>query len=66
MKAQLKITFEDGSEEAIELDSVIELKLSDDRLKSIEFRECKNGKWVMAYASHLFKGKKFKGITCTK
>lgn len=66
MKAKLLIEFEDGEKEEINLDSAIELKLSDDRLKSIEFRECKNGKWIMAYGTNLFKGRKFKNIHAFK
>lgn len=66
MTATLTIDFEDGTQEKIELDKAIELKLSDERLKSIEFRECKNGKWIMSYASHLFKGRKFTNVHCSK
>jgi len=64
--ATLTIDFDDGTQEIITLSSTVELKLSDDRLKSIEFRECKNGKWIMSFASHLFKDRKFAGLKCDK
>lgn len=65
MKApvHLSICFTDGSFCQIEIANAIELKVRPEAKQSLEFREIKSSnKWVMAYTSPLFEGKKIEKI----
>jgi hypothetical protein len=66
MTATLKIEFEDGTSKEIVLNKAIEINIGSDRKQSIEFRETKNGEWVMAFTSPVLEGKNFKEITISK
>jgi hypothetical protein len=66
MTATLQIKFDDGTTEDIILQKAIELDIGEDRKQSIEFRETKNGQWVMTFTKPIFKGKKFEHISIMK
>lgn len=66
MTATLQIQFEDGTTKDILLNKAIEMKVGSERKQSIEFRETKDGEWVMAFTSPIFESKKFKQISITK
>lgn len=66
MTATLEINYEDGTKESIVLDRAIELNISEDRPKSLCFNQLTNGKWVMTVTKHLFNGKKFDNVQCSK
>lgn len=62
MTATLTIQFDDGSAETITLDHAIEINTSPDKLQALEFRETKQGKWVMTFTAELWRGRRFQEI----
>lgn len=64
--ATLTLNFEDGTHKDIILSKAIELRIGEERKQSLEFRETKNGEWVMAYTSPLLEGKSLKNVNMEK
>lgn len=65
MKAELKITFEDGSSKIIEIKKAIEIDCEHKR-ESISINQTKKGYFVMSFMKSIFEGKKFSNISITK
>lgn len=66
MTATLTIQFEDGSAETISLANAIEIGTDPSRPQSLEFRQTKDGKWVMTFTAGLWRGRKFQEIRVKK
>lgn len=58
MPEKLTLEFTDGTTKEIELDHAVEAKHHG--LQSFEFRELKEGKWILYFVSRLFGGRKLK------
>lgn len=65
-KARLTITFEDGTQETIQLERAIQINTGEDALQCVEFRQTRAGGWVMAFTAALWKGRKFTKIEAEK
>jgi len=63
MAEQLRLEFTDGHVDTIELSHAVEAKHNG--LRSLEFRELKEGKWILYYVARLFGGRKLRRVSFT-
>lgn len=64
MKADLLITFEDGTHKKITLEEAIEINTKGKQ--SISFIQTNKGTWIMSFTKSLFEDKKFWSIRVEK
>jgi len=66
VRGVLTIEFEDGSSKEIILSHAVEIDVSANQRQSLEFRQTKGDKWIMAFTKPAFEGKKFANISVRK